>query len=86
MLFQNPEDKELKEYIRRYFSKIFLNLLDRDDAVSVQKVLDEYDFISKNNIDRFIRYAIDNQKLQTRLLLMNYKSSQNWQKQKNLFL
>ena len=86
MLFQHPEDKKLKDYLRQYFSKIFLNLLDRDDSVSVQKVLDDYDFITKNNIDKFIRYSIDNQKLQCQLLLMNYKSSQNWQKQKNLFL
>ncbi len=86
MFFQNPDDEKLKDYIRQYFSKIFLNLLDKDDAVSIQKVLDDYDFISKNNIDRFIRYAIDKQKLQSQLLLMNYKASQNWQKQKNLFL
>ena len=86
MFFQNPENTELKDYIRQYFSKIFLNLLDRDDAVSVQKILDDYDFITKNNIDKFIRYAIDNQKLQCQILLMNYQSEHNLQKPKNLFL
>ncbi len=86
MLFRNPENKKLKDYIHQYFSKIFLVLLDRDDAVSVQKVLDDYDFISKNNINTFIRYAIEHQRLQTQLLLMNYKSEHHLQKQKNLFL
>ncbi|MBR0484272.1 MAG: leucine-rich repeat domain-containing protein [Oscillospiraceae bacterium] len=86
MFFQNPKNTELKDYIRRYFSNIFLNLLDRDDAVSVQKVLDDYDFITKNNIDKFIRYAIDNQKLQCQILLTNYKAEHDLQKPKNLFL
>ena len=86
MFFQNPEDEHLKDYIRRYFSNIFLNLLVRDDAVSVQKVLDDYDFITKNNIDKFIRYSIDNQKLQCQILLTNYKAEHDLQKPKNLFL
>jgi len=86
MLFQNPEDEKLKNYIRQYFSKIFLILLEKDDSVSVQKVLDNYDFITKNNIDKFIRYSIDNQKLQCQLLLMHYKAARNLQKSRNLFL
>ena len=86
MLFLNPEDEKLKEYIKQYFSKIFLLLLDRDDAESVQKILDNYDFITKNNIDRFIRYAIDKKKIQTQLLLMHYKAAHDLQKPKNLFL
>ena len=50
------------------------------------KISDEFHFITKNNIGRFVRYAIDNQKLQCQLLLMHYQAEQQWQKPKKLFL
>ncbi|MBR1529859.1 MAG: leucine-rich repeat domain-containing protein [Oscillospiraceae bacterium] len=86
MFFQNPDDEKLKNYLHQYFSKIFLHLIEKDEAESVQKILDHYDFVTKNNIDKLIKYAIDHQKLQSQLLLMNYKASHNWQKERNLWL
>jgi hypothetical protein len=86
MFFQNPDDEKLKDYLHQYFSKIFLYLIEKDDAQAIQKILDCNSFITKNNIDKLIRYAIEHQKIQSQLLLMNYKASHNWQKAKNLYL
>ena len=73
-IFSNcPDDERTAAYVKKNFSKMFPFLLDRDDAETVQKVLDSGKFLTKRNIDKFIQYAIDNKHVEIQLMLTNYK-------------
>ena len=73
-IFSNcPDDERTAAYVKKNFSKMFPFLLDRDDAETVQKVLDSGKFLTERNIDKFIQYAIDNKHVEIQVLLINYK-------------
>ena len=67
LLFQmfslNADREHLSDYISKNISKMFCWLIGRNETELIQKLLDSGNFITKRNIDKFIRYAIDNEKI-----------------------
>ena len=71
----NPEDADALAYIKKSFVRMFRFLIDKNQVETVQKVLDATDFVTKKNIDTLILYAIDKQKTEIQLMLVNYKET-----------
>ena len=71
-----PDDEKTNAYIKKNFAKMFKFLIDRDDADTVQKVIGSGKFLTKNNIDKLIQYAIDNKHHEIQVMLMNYKAKE----------
>ena len=74
-LFLNQNDAEAGAYIRSHFLGMFRFLIAKGDLHSVQKILDLHQFVRKGNIDKFIQYAIDKQKHEIYLRLLEYKDN-----------
>ncbi len=73
MFDKNPEDETLLHYIGRHFNSMFCQLIDEQQTQIVEKILKTGKFITQNNIDEFISYAIKNQKPEIQLILINHK-------------
>ena len=73
-IFSNcPDDERTAAYVKKNFSKMFTFLLDRDDAETVQKVLDSGKFLTKRNIDKHIQYAQEKKRVEILTMLINHK-------------
>jgi len=72
------DEKGTSAYISEKFSAMFPVLINMNNTEILRKILDSEKFITKKNIDDLIRYAIDQQKHQIQLMLMNYKQRKNW--------
>ena len=66
------------DYIAEHFSVMFPVLIDRNDTEILRKILHSEIFVTEQNIDSLIRYAIAVQKYQMQLMLTNYKQEKNW--------
>ncbi len=74
MFFSKPDDPDVWEYIKAHFNNMLPVLIDLERMDIMQKVLDS-GLIKKQNIDKFISYAIDHQKLEMQILLTDYKNT-----------
>jgi len=72
------DQKETFAYISENFSAMFPVLIDMDDIKLIHKILASEKFITKENIDDLIRYAIDTQKHEIQLILTDYKNRKSW--------
>ncbi len=68
------DDPELNAYIKKHFLKMCQFLID-ENQISVMKKLFSIGWIHKRNIDKLISYAIDHQKTEMQILLMDYKNT-----------
>ena len=76
MYHQNPEDNSMLLYLKEQFPEIIRPLIDENQAELIREVIHTGQMIQKENIDEFIRYAIEKQSYETQVLLTNYKSEQ----------
>jgi len=72
------DEEGTSAYISENFSAMFPVLINMDDTELIQKILASEKFITKENIDELIQYAIDHQKYQSQILLTDYKRQKNW--------
>ena len=72
------DEEGTSAYISENFSAMFPVLINMDDTEILQKILDSEEFVTEENIDELIQYAIDHQKYQSWTLLTNYKRQKNW--------
>ena len=72
MMQYHPESELYQAYVKRNIKKIMKLLIDTQDSGAVQNILDT-GYITKKNIDEFINYALENQKHEMQILLMNWK-------------
>ncbi|MDE5753597.1 MAG: leucine-rich repeat domain-containing protein [Oscillospiraceae bacterium] len=61
-------------YIRRNFLEMFQILLDMQETDILRKVIENGEFITKENIDELIQYAIEKKAHEIQVMLMNYKA------------
>lgn len=61
-------------YIKKNFSKIMKKCIEDNDTDRINKVLENSDFITKRNIDKFITYAIEKKKQDIFIILTSYKN------------
>ncbi len=73
MFLLDVDSDGVSEYIKKNFPKMFRWLIEHENIEVIQKILDSGNFITKRNIDKFIQYAIENQKHQVQILLIDYK-------------
>jgi len=78
MFTTGMDSENLTAYIKKNFTKMFRFLIDTENTATIQKVLDTDIFVTKKNIDNYIKYAIDNQKHQAPMILTDYKAQKNW--------
>ncbi|MBR1555922.1 MAG: hypothetical protein IJ644_11115, partial [Oscillospiraceae bacterium] len=62
-----------EDYVKKHFPKMFRFLIDNNDTEKIRNILQMQKFISKRNIDRFIRYADENSHSECWEILSNYK-------------
>jgi len=72
------DEEETFAYISENFSAMSPVLINMDDIELIQKILDSEKIITKENIDEFIRCAIDQKKYQIQIMLTDYKNQKNW--------
>ena len=72
------DEEGTSAYISENFSAMFPVLIDMDNTEIFQKILDLEKFVTEENIDELIRYAIDQKKYQIQILLTDYKQQKNW--------
>ena len=86
MFLLDVDSEGVSDYIKKNFPKMFRWLMDNQNLEIIQKILDSGNFITKRNIDKFIQYAIENQKHEIQILLTDYKYQHFEFKPKNLKL
>ena len=74
MFFSLPPEKAVRAYIEEHFPAMFRFLIDESLSEFIQKILDSGNFITRDNIDAFIQYAIDKKAYEIQLTLMHYKA------------
>ncbi|MBR0485514.1 MAG: leucine-rich repeat domain-containing protein [Oscillospiraceae bacterium] len=62
-----------EDYVKKNFSKMFRFLIDNDKTEEIRKILEMQKFISKRNINSFIRYADENSHSECWEILSDYK-------------
>ena len=72
MLKYHPEQEFYQKYVKRNNRKIMKLFIDQQASDSIQNLL-ETGYITKKNIDELIIYALDKQKHEMQILLMNWK-------------
>ena len=53
-------------------------IIQKNYIKAIEKILTSGEFITKQNIDNFILYAIEQQKYEIQVLLMDYKTKRHW--------
>lgn len=69
----HPEQKIYPAYVRRNIKRIMENLIRESDIDGIEKVL-AFGYVTKKNIDGLIDFAINHQKHEAYLTLLNYKN------------
>ena len=72
MMQYHPEQELYQNYVKRNIKKAVKLLIDSRDSEAVQNLLNT-GYVTKKNIDELITYALDNQKHEMQILLMNWK-------------
>ena len=73
-IFKNAlKDEIINTYIKENFAEMFQYLIDRNDIETALAVIHSGKFITSENIDEIIRYAIDKRRTEIQVLLMDYK-------------
>ena len=74
MFAHNPEDTEILHYLMhfKHLRPAVLALKDKEPAF-MQSILDDRRFVTEDNIDSLIEYAIEKQAYEIQVILMNYK-------------
>jgi len=73
MFLYDLDQENFSAYLKKKFPDMFRYLIRKENIRCIQKILDSGGFITQRNIDKFIQYAIENQKTQVQILLINYK-------------
>ncbi|GEM_PF-4843392 len=73
LFLKNPQDEKLKAYLKENCTETFQSLIDMKKPESFKKLLDMEIFITEQNIDELIRYAIGRKCYDIQLMLTDYK-------------
>ena len=80
-----PEQQIYQAYVRRSIKRIMQNLIISSDIERIEKVL-SFGYVTKKNIDSLLDFAINHQKHEAYLTLLNYKNEVIGYSQKTLRL
>ncbi|MDE7097883.1 MAG: leucine-rich repeat domain-containing protein [Ruminococcus sp.] len=67
------DNETAKKYIKKNITKTIKMCVDNDDAENLTSIL-SLDYVTKENIDKLISYAIDSRKPEIQIILSNYKN------------
>ena len=76
LLDLDPEGSAV--YLRKNFSHIFKSLIFWNRMAEIRKIVESGKFLSKRNLDIYIKYAIKKQRHEIYLLLTELKQKNNW--------
>ncbi len=68
------KDENALIYIKKQFSKIVTYAIEQNDIETIQILTEVDNLFTKKNIDKFIQTAIDNQRHEIYVILLNYKA------------
>lgn len=71
--FLNTGDAEAGAYVKKNFTKIVPFLIDCGSVWAVHELLEQTDFFTKRNIDKFIEYAIAQGQIEIQTELLHHK-------------
>jgi len=74
MFKSHPEDTEIIAYIKKNFTKMFRYLIDENDIETIEAIIYSEKFLTKRNIDKMIDYAIEKERHEIYVILLNYKA------------
>lgn len=72
-LFLEHDNETAKAYIKKNITKTVKQCVDNDDAENLTSIL-SLGYVTKENIDKLIRYAIDSKKPEIQVILSSYKN------------
>ncbi len=70
----NPDDEPTIDYIKENFTEMFPYLIDENDIETVTAIVNSEKFLTKRNIDKMIDYAIEKERHEIYVMLLNYKA------------
>ncbi|MBR1554657.1 MAG: leucine-rich repeat domain-containing protein [Oscillospiraceae bacterium] len=78
MFVRNPDDEKINIYIKQNFDAIISILIEINQIQMVQNYIKSFRrYLNSQNLDKFIRCAIDNQKYEIQIFLTNLKYQRN---------
>ena len=78
MFIRNRDDLKMEQYIRKHLHEIITELILDNQIEMTQNYLNYFrELLTTQNIDEFIRLAIDNQKYEIQIFLTNMKYKRN---------
>ena len=84
MFIRNPDDEKINTYIKTNFNEIITCLIQDNQIETVQNYIKSFRrYLNVQNLDTFIRCAIDNQKYEMQIFLTNLKYQRNDFKEKD---
>ncbi len=75
MFLKDPCDFYVNYYIKKHVKEVFFRLIRKETPEAMQYFLTHGDFITKENIDEIILYAIEKKKSEMQVLLTDYKNT-----------
>ena len=75
--YRKTRDKTAFTYIKKNFLKIVTYLIDQNDIATVTAIVNSGKFLTKRNIDKMIDHAIDKERHEIQVILMDYKNGIN---------
>ena len=72
--YRKTKDENALIYIKKQFSKIVTYAIEQNDIETIQILTEVDNLFTKKNIDKFIQTAIDNQRHEIYVILLNYKA------------
>ena len=73
MVEHHPEQEVYRAYVKRSIKRIMENLIKENDIDRIEKLL-SFGYVTKKNIDHFIDFAIQHQRHEIYLTLLNFKN------------
>ena len=73
MFAVSPEDTDIFHYLTEHFGTASRALIDKNAPAFMQTILDDGRFITEDNIDSLIEYAIEKQAYEIQVMLTNYR-------------
>ena len=71
LALSSPEEDNFKAYLREHSEEMLFSLIDRQDILTIRQVLGT--FITEQNINALIQYAIEQKAYDIQILLTDYK-------------
>ncbi|MEE5992083.1 MAG: leucine-rich repeat domain-containing protein [Oscillospiraceae bacterium] len=72
--YLKTQDETALTYIKRQFSKIVTYMIEQNDIEAIEALTEVENLFTKKNIDKLIQTAIDNQRHEIYVILLNYKA------------